>query len=118
MEGAATEADARLAARTIVSSPLVKTMVTGRDPNWGRVMMAAGRSGAQVEQERASVWIGAHRTLEAGQPTAVDLALVSRAMGEPELMSRLDLGLGAEGATAWGCDLTAEYVRINGEYRT
>jgi glutamate N-acetyltransferase/amino-acid N-acetyltransferase len=118
VSGAATVEDARLAARTIVSSPLVKTMVTGRDPNWGRVMMAIGRSGAHVEQERVSVWVGPHCVLEAGTPTAADLAGVSKAMDVPEVQLRVDLGLGEHEATAWGCDLTAEYVSINADYTT
>jgi glutamate N-acetyltransferase/amino-acid N-acetyltransferase len=118
VEGAATHEDARLAARTIVSSPLVKTMVTGRDPNWGRVMMAIGRSGARVEQEKVSVWVGPHCVLESGTPTAVDLKSVSRAMDVEEVKLRVDLGLGDEAATAWGCDLTAEYVSINADYTT
>jgi glutamate N-acetyltransferase / amino-acid N-acetyltransferase len=117
--GAASVEDARRAARTIVSSPLVKTMVVGRDPNWGRVMMAAGRSGARVDQDRASVWIGEHRVLDCGTPTPIDLSLVSRAMAEPELSIRIDLGAGGSAeATAWGCDLTEEYVRINADYTT
>jgi glutamate N-acetyltransferase/amino-acid N-acetyltransferase len=118
VEGAASEADARLAARTISASPLVKTAVTGRDPNWGRVMMAAGRSGAALDPRRASVWIGEHCAFERGQPTAVDLGAISRAMDQPEVRIRVDLAAGAASATAWGCDLTAEYVRINAEYTT
>ena len=118
VEGAASDEDARLAARTVVSSPLVKTMVTGRDPNWGRVMMAIGRSGAQVEQDRVSVWVGPHCVLDDGTPTAVDLGAVSQAMEADELQLRIDLALGENGATAWGCDLTTEYVHINADYTT
>lgn len=118
VQGAASEADARQAARTIASSPLVKTMVTGRDPNWGRVMMAAGRSGAAMAERGASVWIGEHCALDRGVPTTVDLALISRAMDAPEVQLRIDLGRGAHAATAWGCDLTEGYVRINADYTT
>ena len=118
VEGAAELEDARLAARTIVSSPLVKTMVTGRDPNWGRVMMAIGRSGARVDQTLVSVWVGPHCVLERGTPTAVDLAMVSDAMAADEVQLRVDLGLGESSAVAWGCDLTAEYVHINADYTT
>jgi len=117
-EGAASIEDARRAARTIASSPLVKTMVTGRDPNWGRVMMAAGRSGAAIDQDAASVWIGEHCALDSGRPTAVDLALISKAMGAAELRIRVHLGAGAATAIAWGCDLTEDYVRINADYTT
>ena len=117
-EGAASREDARRAARTVSSSLLVKTMVTGRDPNWGRVVMAVGRSGARVDQRTISVWIGEHCVLQRGTPTAVDLTLISAAMDQAEVCIRIDLGLGDETATAWGCDLTAEYVRINAEYTT
>lgn len=117
-EGAASEDDARLAARTIASSPLIKTMVTGRDPNWGRVMMAAGRSGARFDQDAATVWIGDHCVLDHGQPTTVDLKLVSAAMAGEEVQLRVDLGAGEHRATAWGCNLTNEYVSINADYTT
>ena len=93
-------------------------MVTGRDPNWGRVMMAIGRSGANVEQEQVSVWVGPHCVLESGTPTAVDLGAVCAAMDAPEVQLRVDLALGEETATAWGCDLTADYVSINADYTT
>jgi glutamate N-acetyltransferase / amino-acid N-acetyltransferase len=118
VQGAASQADARMAARTVVSSPLVKTMVTGRDPNLGRVLMAVGRSGAAVELERTSVWIGERCAFARGTPTELDYAEIARAMDRPEVQIRLDLGLGDGSATAWGCDLTAEYVRINGDYTT
>ena len=117
-EGATTYDDARLAAKTIASSPLVKTMVTGRDPNWGRVMMAAGRSGARFDQRAASVWVGEHCVLDHGEPTAVDLKLVSAAMAGKEVRLRVDLGAGDASATAWGCNLTNEYVSINADYTT
>ena len=107
-----------MAARTIVSSPLVKTMITGRDANLGRVLMALGRSGARIELERTSVWIGDHCAFERGVATELDYAEISRAMDRPEVQIRVDLGLGSATATAWGCDLTAEYVRINGDYTT
>jgi glutamate N-acetyltransferase/amino-acid N-acetyltransferase len=116
--GAATYEDARLAARTVTSSPLMKTAVTGRDPNWGRVMMAAGRSGARVDQDRASVWIGPHCVLDRGQPTTVDLKAVSEAMAGDLVSIRVDLGAGEAQATAWGCNLTHEYVSINADYTT
>lgn len=118
VEGAASVEDARLAARTVSSSPLIKTMVTGRDPNWGRLMMAVGRSGAQVEQDRISIWICGTQVLEGGTPSDSDLAAVSKAMDVEEVELRVDLGLGDSTATAWGCDLTTEYVHINADYTT
>ncbi|MGE0134100.1 MAG: bifunctional glutamate N-acetyltransferase/amino-acid acetyltransferase ArgJ [Dehalococcoidia bacterium] len=118
VEGAATREDARKAARTVTSSPLVKTMVTGRDANLGRVLMAVGRSGARVEVERASVWIGEHCAFEQGVPTDVEYSVISKAMEAEEVTIRVELGLGEERATAWGCDLTEDYVRINADYTT
>jgi glutamate N-acetyltransferase / amino-acid N-acetyltransferase len=116
--GAATVEDARIAARTVSSSPLMKSAVTGRDPNWGRAMMAVGRSGARVDQDRASVWIGPHCVLDRGQPTTADLRAVSEAMGGELVSIRVDLGVGETEATAWGCNLTHEYVSINADYTT
>ena len=118
VDGAASVEDARLAARTITSSPLIKTMVTGRDPNWGRVMMAAGRSGATFDAAATSVWIGDIQVLREGHPTEADLGAVSRAMASEDVQLRVHLGAGAESATAWGCNLTAEYVSINADYTT
>jgi glutamate N-acetyltransferase/amino-acid N-acetyltransferase len=118
VQGALTRDDARAAARTVVSSPLVKTMVTGRDPNLGRVLMAAGRSGARVEVAKTSVWIGEHQAFAQGAPTDLAYETIASSMDRPEITIRLDLGLGEHTATAWGCDLTAEYVRINGDYTT
>ncbi len=117
-EGAASDADARVAARTISSSPLVKTMITGRDPNWGRVLMAAGRSGAALDLERAEVWIGEFCAFERGAPTTTPEADISAAMDRDEVQIRIDLGCGEASATAWGCDLTEDYVRINADYTT
>lgn len=116
--GARDQADARLAARTIVSSPLVKTMITGRDPNLGRVMMALGRSGAEVQVERITLHIGDQCAFRAGVPTDVDMSTLSVAMDAPEVTIQADLGLGSATATAWGCDLTEDYVRINADYTT
>ncbi|MDA1009909.1 MAG: bifunctional glutamate N-acetyltransferase/amino-acid acetyltransferase ArgJ [Chloroflexi bacterium] len=118
ISGAASVEDARIAARTVSSSPLMKTAVTGRDPNWGRAMMAVGRSGARVDQDAASVWIGPHCVLQDGQPTTVDLKAVSDAMGGELVTIHVDLGVGDAEATAWGCNLTHEYVTINADYTT
>ncbi|MCY4616107.1 MAG: bifunctional glutamate N-acetyltransferase/amino-acid acetyltransferase ArgJ [Chloroflexi bacterium] len=118
VEGAASTDDARLCARTISSSPLVKTMVTGRDPNWGRVLMAAGRSGAAIDLAASSVWIGEHIAFDHGAPAATSEATISAAMDVEEVSIRIDLASGDATATAWGCDLTAEYVSINADYTT
>jgi glutamate N-acetyltransferase/amino-acid N-acetyltransferase len=118
VRGAATVEDARKAARTVASSPLVKTMVTGRDPNLGRVMMAVGRSGADVNVDRTSVFIGNECAFERGAPTRVAYDVIKKALDASEVVIAVDLGLGDAAATAWGCDLTEEYVRINGSYTT
>lgn len=118
VEGARTLADARIAARTVVSSPLVKTMITGRDPNLGRVLMALGRSGAEVQLDRLSVWIGRHCAFQNGTATALELKTISQEMAAPDVQLRAHLGLGEASATAWGCDLTEEYVRVNAHYTT
>jgi glutamate N-acetyltransferase/amino-acid N-acetyltransferase len=118
VEGAASVSDARIASRTVASSPLVKTMVTGRDANLGRVLMALGRSGASVDLRRTSVYIGEYCAFERGTPTSVPYETISKALNRPEIVIRVDLGAGTSDATAWGCDLTEEYVRINANYTT
>jgi glutamate N-acetyltransferase/amino-acid N-acetyltransferase len=80
--------------------------------------MAVGRSGAAVDVRRTSVYIGEHCAFERGSPTSVPYETISKALDRPEIVIRVDLGLGTAEATAWGCDLTAEYVRINGDYTT
>ena len=118
VRGAVSVEDARRAARTVSSSPLVKTMVTGRDANLGRLMMAVGRSGAEVDVDRTSVFIGEHCAFERGAPTDVPYAIISKALDAKEVVLSVDLGLGDASATAWGCDLTEDYVRINASYTT
>lgn len=118
VSGAASDAEARLAARTVTSSNLVKTAIHGADPNWGRILAAAGRSGATVDARRATVRVGDVTVYETGAPRRVDLEAVRRIFAAPTIEIQVDLGLGTGGATAWGSDLSAEYVRINAEYTT
>ncbi|HTY81352.1 MAG TPA: bifunctional glutamate N-acetyltransferase/amino-acid acetyltransferase ArgJ [Dehalococcoidales bacterium] len=118
VEGAASQSDARIVARTIVSSSLVKTAVHGCDPNWGRVVAAAGRSGAALDPDKVGLQIGGTILVKAGAPVAFDRAKVSKALGKKEVTIVLNLNLGRGKATAWGCDLSAEYVKINAEYTT
>ena len=115
---AASEGDARAVARTITTSNLVKTAVHGADPNWGRILAAAGRSRAKVDAAKASVRIGGIAVYEKGSPLRLDVAAVRSAFDQPELTIELDLGLGESTARAWGSDLSAEYVRINADYTT
>jgi len=118
VEGAADEADARRAARAVAGSLLVKTAVYGCDPNWGRVLTAAGYSGAQVREEACRLYLQGVRVFAEGLPEPFDEAALRQALASREVNIRLDLGLGAGAATAWGCDLTPDYVRINAEYTT
>lgn len=118
VRGAASRQDAALAARTIVSSPLVKTAVAGADPNWGRLVMALGRSGAAVNAARLDISIGESPVMRAGKVLTFNAAAASEYLRGDAPKFSLDLHLGAGMATAWGCDLTAEYVRINADYTT
>jgi len=116
--GAASAEDARRAARTITTSNLVKTAIHGADPNWGRILAAAGRSGAKVDQTRASVRIADVAVFEQGSLRAFDNDAVRRVFEHKDITISVDLGVGSESAHAWGTDLSAEYVRINAEYTT
>jgi glutamate N-acetyltransferase / amino-acid N-acetyltransferase len=118
VRGAASAEDARLAARTITTSNLVKTAVHGADPNWGRILAAAGRSGAKVDQTRATVRIADVVVFGAGAPGAFDAAKVRRIFEQKDFRIEVDLGVGSHTARALGTDLSAEYVRINAEYTT
>ena len=115
--GADSEAEALLAARTCAASPLLKSAVHGHDPNWGRVIMALGRSGARLNLERLRVSVQGTPVF-AGAPLPFDAGAVSKAMRSEEVVFEVDLGVGAATGEAWGCDLSAEYVRINAEYTT
>jgi glutamate N-acetyltransferase/amino-acid N-acetyltransferase len=116
--GAASDEDARRLARTITTSPLVKTAVAGCDPNWGRILVAAGRAGAALEEPKTSLRLQGETLFERGDGLPFDEAAVSRKLNSPEVRIELDLGLGSGAATAWGCDLTVDYVHVNADYRT
>ena len=117
--GAASLGDARLAARTICNSPLVKTAIHGGDPNWGRLIAAAGRSGAQFVLDRASVRIGDIDLFVNGVPFDERADAAATVLQQKQMTITVDLGTGGHGeATMWTCDFSAEYVKINAEYRT
>jgi len=118
VRGAASLTDARLAARTIVGSSLVKAAVHGSDPNWGRVLAAAGRSSAALEDNKLELCIGDTLLVKDGAPVPYDTREVVKHLDGKEVFIKLDLHLGSYGATAWGCDLSEEYVKINAEYTT
>jgi glutamate N-acetyltransferase/amino-acid N-acetyltransferase len=115
--GARSEAEALLAARTCCVSPLLKSAVHGNDPNWGRVIMAVGRSGAAVDIERLKVSVQGQPVF-AGRPLPYEDAAVSDRMKADEVVFDVDLGVGDARGEAWGCDLSAEYVSINADYTT
>jgi glutamate N-acetyltransferase/amino-acid N-acetyltransferase len=117
--GAASTDDAKKAAKTIANSLLVKTAIHGADPNWGRLVAAAGRSGARFVLERALVEVGPLVLFRDGQPYDDQAPAAAEYLRQGELDVHVDLGTGGSGhAVVWTCDLSAEYVRINGEYRT
>jgi glutamate N-acetyltransferase/amino-acid N-acetyltransferase len=116
--GAPDDHQARLAARSVAASNLVKTAIHGGDPNWGRIVCALGYSGSELAIDRLSVGIAGLTVFAAGAGVEVDLGAVRQAFEQPEIEIRADLGLGPAAAEAWGCDLSAEYVRINAEYTT
>lgn len=110
--------DARQVARTIANSPLVKTAVHGADPNWGRIVAAAGRAGVRFDVKRVTVRIGGILLFENGLPHDESAPSAAQILKRDTVDIEVSLGVGDASATIWGCDLSAEYVRINGEYRT
>jgi glutamate N-acetyltransferase / amino-acid N-acetyltransferase len=118
VNGAESDPDARIAARTVAASPLVKTAVHGADPNWGRIVAALGRSGVAFTLDRCSVSIGGHVVLHGGSPSDVDLEAVSDALRRSRVDIDIGLGDGSGAGHSWGCELTAGYVSINADYTT
>lgn len=127
VEGAVDGAAARAIARTICGSSLVKCAVHGRDPNWGRIVAAAGRAGVAFDPEAVALWLGEHQLMAAGQPLPFDRPAASaymrqRAAGaylqDDTVRIRLVVGDGPGEGQAWGCDLSDQYVRINADYTT
>ena len=111
-------AEARLAARTVVGSPLVKAAVHGADPNWGRIMAALGRSGVEVEEAKTDLYIGNIPVVKSGRPLPFSKRDIIKLLKGKEVFIGLNLNLGKAKATAWGCDLSEEYVTINSWYMT
>jgi glutamate N-acetyltransferase/amino-acid N-acetyltransferase len=118
VSGAPDDAQARLAARAVASSNLVKSAIHGGDPNWGRIVCALGYSGSELAIDRLRVDIAGLTVFATGAGVDVDLQSIRRAFEEPEIEIHADLGLGDGAAEAWGCDLSEEYVRINADYTT
>ncbi|MBM3459625.1 MAG: bifunctional ornithine acetyltransferase/N-acetylglutamate synthase, partial [Armatimonadetes bacterium] len=116
--GAVSEAEARQAARAIANSLLVKTALFGNDPNWGRILCAAGYSGAQLDPNAVELTLCGVPLVRAGCPVPFDEETTSRAMREKEIGMVLDLGVGEAAIQVWTCDLSYDYVKINAEYTT
>ena len=127
VEGAQSDLDAHAIARTIASSSLVKTAVHGSDPNWGRIIAALGRAGISFNFNDVKLWIGPYEIFANGTPKDFDRQIVSNFMKarltgkyliDDLIRIRLKIGIGEGSATAWGCDLSDQYVRINADYTT
>jgi len=127
VEGSGDDAGARTIARTVCGSSLVKCAVHGRDPNWGRIVAAAGRAGVAFDPEAVALWLGRHQLMAAGQPLPFDRPAASTYLREcaagaylqdDTVLIRLRVGEGPGHGRAWGCDLSDQYVRINADYTT
>jgi len=116
--GARSTSEARMAARAIAESPLVKTAIHGADPNWGRIVSAAGYSGAAMDLRRAELVVQGVKLFARGEPLEFPRKRVSRLMRKKEVVVSLKLGAGRSAATFWSCDLSKVYITINAEYHT
>lgn len=116
--GAATLADARLAAKAIIASSLVKTAVYGNDANWGRIACALGYSGAEFDADKVNIFIGEIQVAKDGMGIAFDEAAATEVLKQKEVKILVELNIGAAKATSWGCDLTYDYIKINADYRS
>ena len=117
--GAASDIDARKVAMSIANSPLVKTAIAGEDPNWGRIVMAIGKSGAQADRDRLSIWFGPHLVAEKGWVSkSYTEKKGATYMKKNDLVIRVDLRIGNAITTVWTCDLTHQYIEINADYRS
>jgi glutamate N-acetyltransferase/amino-acid N-acetyltransferase len=118
VSGAADLSQARKAAKAVVSSSLVKAAVYGADPNWGRIMAAVGWSGAEVKESKFDLYVGKIAVVKSGKPLPFDKSAVIALLKDKEVSFSANLNLGEAKATAWGCDLSPEYVTINSQYMT
>ncbi len=118
VDKAKTDADARAIARAIANSPLVKCAMNGNDPNWGRIVSAAGMAGAAFNPDKCTLKLSATPVFRNGQPLAFNAVMVSESLKSPEVWVHLTCNLGAGAAMLWTCDLSKEYVSINADYHT
>jgi len=117
--GAETPAAARRIALAIANSPLVKTAIAGEDPNWGRIVMAVGKAGEAADRDKLAIWLGDIEVAKEGEvaPTYRE-ELGAAYMKRPEIVITVDVAVGSAAATVWTCDLTADYIAINADYRS
>ena len=119
VEGAESDAAAKRIALSIANSPLVKTAIAGEDANWGRIVAAVGKAGEKADRDRLAIWFGSIRVAANGlRDPAYDEAKTSALMREEKIDIRVEIGLGSGVFTVWTCDLTKEYIAINGDYRS
>ena len=118
VKNAADERAARRLAKAVVSSNLVKCAIYGNDPNWGRLLCAMGNSGASFEETKVDVYFGGRLIVKGGVAAQIDQAEVKGLMDVKELQITIDMNAGSANATAYGCDMTEEYIRINAHYHT
>jgi glutamate N-acetyltransferase/amino-acid N-acetyltransferase len=119
VRGARSEAEATHVGRTIATSPLVKTAVAGRDPNWGRILSAAGRAGVAFPAEQARVWVGPADVYSGGRPHPEnEPAAHHHLVNDTLVVLGVDLAVGTASADVWTCDFTKDYVQINADYRS
>jgi glutamate N-acetyltransferase/amino-acid N-acetyltransferase len=119
VEGAASAGAAKRIAFAIANSPLVKTALAGEDANWGRVVMAVGKAGEKADRDKLAIWFGEHRVANKGlRDQTYDEGKVSAYMKNDSILMRVHVGVGTGASKVWTCDLTKEYVAINGDYRS
>ena len=118
VKNAKSEAEAELAARATAESPLVKTAVFGKDANWGRIMMAVGKSEAQFDPYQVNVWLGDYQLVKAGMDSGFDEEKATQLFSEDTVVITIDLAAGDAEATMWTCDYSYDYIKINADYRT
>ncbi len=119
VEGAKSWKAARAIGLSCANSPILKTAMAGEDPNWGRVVMAVGKSGEAADRDKLSIWFGEHCVARNGERAEdYDESAVARYMKNSEITIRIDVGVGKSSATVWTCDLTHDYVSINADYRS
>ena len=119
VEGAESKEAARKIALSCANSPILKTAIAGEDPNWGRVVMAVGKSGEAADRDKLSIWFGEHCVARDGERAAEYVEATAAAyMKNSEITIRIDVGVGKASAEVWTCDLTHEYISINADYRS